>query len=282
MSTGLLPQVEFFGHCVSRLICGGNPFSGYSHVSAELDREMIEYYTMPNLQALLDECWRHGINTVQSRGDRHQMRMYLEHRLGGGRLNWIAQTASEFANIRANIAEIARYKPIAIYHHGTHTDNSWHTGSIDRVRDLIKAIHDQGLPAGVGTHIPEVIDCIESRGWETDFYMCCFYNLARQYKSAPAVDQAAYQRDRFPAADPLRMTAVMRQVRKPCIGFKIMAASRNCTTLQSTEESFRFAFAHIKPTDLVNVGMFQKYKNQVRENAGLVAKLLGSEAGPGV
>ena len=41
---------------------------------------MIEYYTMPTIQDLLDECWQQGINTFQSRGDRHQMRTYLEHR----------------------------------------------------------------------------------------------------------------------------------------------------------------------------------------------------------
>ena len=180
-----IPQVDFFGHKISRLICGGNPLSGFSHVSPALDREMIEFYNMPNLQALLDECWKQGINTFQSRGDRHQMRMYLEHQQRGGKMQWIAQTASEFADISANIAEIARYNPIAIYHHGTHTDNSWHTEKIDAVRDVVKAIHDQGLPAGVASHIPEVIEYMESGGWETDFYMCCFYNLARQYKSAP-------------------------------------------------------------------------------------------------
>jgi len=103
----MLPTVDFFGRKVTRLICGGNPLSGYSHVSAELDREMIEYYTMPNIQALLDECRRNGINTFQSRGDRHQMRAYLEHCLGGGHVQWIAQTASEFGNIVANIAENA-------------------------------------------------------------------------------------------------------------------------------------------------------------------------------
>lgn len=270
-----LPTTEFFGHRLSRLICGGNPLSGFSHVSAELDCEMIEYYNMPNLQALLNECWNQGINAFQSRGDRHQMRMYLEHQQNGGKMKWIAQTASEFASITANIVEIARYKPIAIYHHGTHTDNSWHSGTIDKVRDLVKAIHDQGLPAGVGTHIPEVVEYMETKGWETDFYMCCFYNLARQYKSAPAVDQEAYKRDKFPAEDPDRMTTVMRQVRKPCIGFKIMAASRNCSTRQTTEEAFRFAFVNIKPIDIVNVGMFQKYKNQVKENADLVRQILG-------
>ena len=270
----MLPHVDFFGKKVSRLICGGNPQSGFSHVSAALDWEMIEHYTMPNQQALLDECWRNGINTFQSRGDRHQMRTALEHRLRGGQMQWLAQTASEFSDLKAHVAELVRYQPLAIYHHGTHTDNSWHTGKLDAVHDVVKAIHDHGLPAGIGSHIPEVIEYIEEQGWETDFYMCCFYNLARQYKSAPATDQDAYQRDQFPAGDPPRMTALMRTLRKPCIGFKLMAASRNCTTPATTREAFRYAFANIKPGDLVDVGMFQKHKNQVAENAAIVRELL--------
>lgn len=273
----MLPQVDLCGHQVSRLICGGNPLSGYSHVSSDLDREMIEYYSMPNLLALLEECWKHGVNTFQSRGDRHQMRMFLEHRQNGGQMQWIAQTASEFSYISGNIAEIARYEPIAVYHHGTHTDNSWHTGEIDSVRDLLKAIHDQGLPAGIGTHIPQVVEYAEENEWETDFYMCCFYDLARGYKSAPAADQNAYANDRFPAEDPARMTAVMCKVSKPCIGFKIMAASRNCATPEATENAFRVALASIKPTDMVNVGVFQKHKNQVEENARLVGKILAGD-----
>jgi len=138
----------------------------------------------------------------------------------------------------------------------------------------VKAIHDQGLPAGIGTHIPQVVEYIEEKGWETDFYMCCFYDLARGYKSAPATDQNAYASDRFPAEDPVLMTALMQQVNKPCIGFKIMAASRNCSSRQAIEEAFRFAFANIKSIDMVNVGMFQKYKNQVAENAQIVRNIL--------
>ena len=271
----MLPTMDLCGNEVTRLICGGNPLSGFSHVSAELDREMVDYYTMPNLQALLDECWRQGINTLQSRGDRHQMRAVLEHRQGGGRMQWIAQTASEFASIPANVAEIASYGPIAIYHHGTHTDNSWHSGRIDCVRDIVKAIHDQGLPAGVGTHVPEVIEYAEEKGWETDFYMGCFYNLARGYKAAPAAERDAYASDRFPGEDPARMAAVLRHVQKPCLGFKIMAASRNCATADSTRQAFQFAFDNLKATDAVVVGMLQKHKNQVAENAALVREILG-------
>ena len=273
-----LPTIDFFGRQVSRLICGGNPFSGFSHVNAELDREMVEYYTGPNTQALLDECLAQGINTMQSRGDRHQMRAVLDHHLGGGEIQWIAQTASEFASIPANIAEIACYQPIAIYNHGTHTDNCWHRGDMDAVRDLVRCIKDQGLPAGVGTHIPEVIEHIEAEGWETDFYMCCFYNLARQYKSAPAVEQDAYARDKFPAADPVRMTAVMRQVNKPCLGFKFLAASRKCGSAEDLHAAFEFALGNIEPTDALVAGMFQKHKNQIAENAAIVRAVLARQA----
>jgi len=270
----MLPTIDFCGYKVTRLICGGNPISGYSHVSAELDWEMVAFYTMPNVQKLYSECWANGINTVQTRGDRFTMRAYLEHRLAGGRMQWISQVASEFASIEANIDEIARYEPIAIYHHGTHVDNSWHTGRIDEVEDILKAIHDRGLPAGIGTHIPEVIEYIEEKGWETDFYMGCFYNLARQYKSAPAAEQDAYARDHFPAGDPVRMAQTLRAVDKPCLGFNVLAASRNAQSPTDLRAAFEFAYANLKPTDAVVVGMYQKYKNQVAENARLVREIL--------
>lgn len=270
----MLPTVRIGDKDVTRLICGGNPISGISHFTNEMDWDMLRYYTMPRLQQLLDECWRQGINTFQTRGDRHTMRMYLEHRENGGRMQWIAQTASEFSDIYANIDQICDYEPIAIYHHGTDTDNSWHAGKIDRVADYLKAIHDRGLPAGIGTHIPEVVMYAEEHGWETDFYMTCFYDLARSYKSAPAVDRDTYAKEAFPDDDPDRMTATMRQIAKPCLGFKIMAANRKCGTPESVRAAFEYAFANIKPTDAVVVGIFPKYSNQVEENARSVGEIL--------
>ncbi len=266
-------MIDFFGHKVSRLIVGGNPLSGISHVSSEMDRDMLEYYTMPNLQRLLTECHEQGINTVQSRADRHQMRMFLEHKLGGGKMHWIAQTASEFADIPANVDRAVDFGPIAIYNHGTHTDNSWHSGNIDCVLDIVKHIKAHGLPAGVGTHIPEVVEFMEREGWPVDFFMCCFYNLARGYKTAPAVQQDSYAKERYQADDPKRMTSVMRAVKKPCLGFKIMAASRNCGSDEAVREAFHFAYQNIKPTDAVVVGMFPKRKDQVKQNAGFAREL---------
>ena len=100
-----------------------------------------------------------------------------------------------------------------------------------------------------------------------------FYNLARSYKSAPALQQKAHAEEAYPDGDPDVMTAVMRKTKKPCLGFKFLAASRKCATPESTREAFKRAFEHVKPTDALVAGMFPKHRDQVRENAGLAREL---------
>ena len=57
-----------------------------------------------------------------------------------------------------------------------------------------------------------------------------------------------------------RMCKVIRQVSKPCLGFKILVAGRKCTSAESVRAAFKFAYENVKPTDVVIVGMFRKYK----------------------
>ena len=42
-----------------------------------------------------------------------------------------------------------------------------------------KRVRDAGLMVGVSTHMPAVIDAVESKGWDVDFYAGCAYNLTR-------------------------------------------------------------------------------------------------------
>jgi hypothetical protein len=273
----MLPTIDLCGRPVTRLIIGGNPFSGHSHASAELDWEMARYFTQEQVLQTLAECERHGINAAQMRGDAFIMRAYLEHRERGGRLQWIAQTASEIANLKSNVRAIVRFGAMAVYHHGTCTDNLWHAGRIDEAAEALKLFHDAGLPAGLGTHLPEVVEYAEARGWEADFYMCCFYNLARREKTLPALGQNSRpEKELYPDDDPDRMTRVMRATAKPCLGFKILAAGRRCATPDDLRAAFQYALTNIKPTDAVVVGMFPKYRNQVAENVRLVREILGA------
>jgi hypothetical protein len=68
------------------------------------------------------------------------------------------------------------------------------------------------------------------------------------------------------------MYKVMRQTTKPCFAFKILAAGR--IDDPAVEEAFRTAYASIKPIDGVYVGMFPKRKDEVKENAEIVHRIL--------
>jgi len=48
---------------VTRMVMGGNPFSGFSHQGPARDREMIHYYTSESIMEALAKAEAAGINT---------------------------------------------------------------------------------------------------------------------------------------------------------------------------------------------------------------------------
>ncbi len=273
-SGAALPQVKLGAHSVSRLIVGGNPVSGNSHFSAQLSREMVDYFTAAHVKKLLQECEQAGINTWQSRGDRHIMRLLHEYRLEGGRIQWIAQTASEFADPPRNVREIAACQPVGIYHHGSRTDRLWAAGQIEQARELLKVIRQTGALVGLGTHIPEVIDHAESRAWDVDFYMTCVYNISRSREEAERLAGRKVAEELFWDPDREQMLARVRQTPKPCLIFKVYGASRKCGSAEEMLAALRLAFRYAKPGDAVVIGMFPKRTEQVRENCRLVVEAI--------
>ncbi len=270
-----VPQVAFGKSKISRLIVGGNPVSGNSHVSGQLSREMIDFFTAARVKSLLRDCESAGINTWQSRGDRHITRLLHEYRSEGGTIQWIAQTASEFADIPRNIGTIADMKPVGIYHHGSQTDKFWQAGKIEQARDLLKAIRQTGVQVGLGTHIPEVIDYVESKGWDLDFYMTCIYNLSRTPEEAEKVAGRLVNGELFWDPDREKMLLRVRQTSRQCLIFKVYGASRHCDTPEKMLAALKLAAGYAKPEDCFVIGMYPKQKEQVRENCRLVAEALG-------
>jgi len=269
-----LPLVDFGKHKISRLIVGGNPVSGNSHLNGKLSREMMDYFTAANIKKLLRDCEQAGINTWQSRGDKHIMRLLHEYRNEGGRIQWIVQTASEFADIPRNIREIAGMGAIGIYHHGSNTDSHWQSGKIDAVRDRLKSMRDAGVRVGLGTHIPEVIDYVESKDWDVDFYMTCVYNLSRPKAEAAKLAPRPVEGELFWDPDREKMLERVRRTRRQCLIFKIYAATRKCDSPEQMKAAMKLAFESAKPSDCVVVGMFPKHKEQVRENCRILRETL--------
>ena len=264
-----LPLVRFGEHELSRLVIGGNPFRGNSHKSDALNAEMWDYHQSGDR---VIEAWfegeRNGLTAMQARSDRYVMDWVRRYREAGGTLQWIAQTASEWngGDVPGNIRIVAGYDPIAIYHHGSLTDAFWKAGEVDKIKDWLKLIRDLGILAGLGTHMPEVLEYAEEEQWEVDFYMACAYNLSRQDRESYIVT-GKQSEEQYYDEDRETMAAVIRKTDKPCLFFKILAATRKCGTQETVREAFQWAFDHIKPNDVVNVGVFQKHHNQIALNA---------------
>ena len=263
----LLPQARFGEASVARLMVGGNPVSGNSHLSPALDQEMADYFSAANVKKMLFQCEHEGINVWQSRGDRHILRLLREYRNEGGKLHWIAQTASEFGDFRANARNIAAGKPLGIYLHGSLTDRLYQSGKAAEIPERLKILRDTGVRTGLASHIPEVIDLAESQNWDLDFYMTCLYNLSR-----PRVDG----KEHFDESDRPRMLARVRQTRRQCLIFKIYGATRRCRSEDDMRNALREAFAAAKPNDCVILGMFPKHADQVAQNARLVREVLST------
>jgi len=215
-----MPTVRLGDQTLSRLIVGGNPVSANSHVSNALSGEMRDYFTSANTKKLLAACERAGINTWQSRADRHIMRLLYEYRQEGGRIQWIAQTASEYGDLKRNLGEASALRPTGIYHHGSQTDKYWMSGRIDETREALKAIRQTGAQVGLGTHIPEVVDYAESKGWDFDFYMTCVYNLSRTPEEAAKVAGRPVKGEYFHDPDREMMLQRVSKTAKPCLIFR--------------------------------------------------------------
>lgn len=267
----LIPQVPFGPVSISRLILGSNPINGGSHLSSFVNRQMKAYFTPENVTALLRRCQEVGINTWQSSGgDWERWRRFHD---AGGRMHYLSLAHSD-PNRPNVVEELARAGVVGIAHHGEVTDSLFKAGRLDEIRDFLKRVRDSGVQVGVSTHIPAVLETIEDKGWDVDFYMACVYERHRTAKElekllghVPIAVGEVYL-----TSDPPRMCEAIRNTPKTCLAFKILAAGRLCDSPEQVEEAFRFTFAHIKPADAAIVGMYPEYSDQPGENAELTRR----------
>jgi hypothetical protein len=266
-----VPKTKFFHAEISRLVLGVNPFYGFAHYNSNFGNVMKEYYSADRVCAVMHQSTRFGINAFNyvhlDRGPQDWARFQAE----GGQMHLIIQVT---AGVDAEML-VRTLKPLALQRQGEVVDNAWQRGEMASVKEWCKKVRDLGVLVGVGTHIPEVIAKIEEENWDVDFYSGCVYNRRRtveQWKQALNGEVMEMSGDTYMQSDPPRMYKVIRQTRKPCFAFKILAAGR--IPERGIEQAFRTAFESIKPTDAVYVGMFPKFKDEVRENAEIVHRIL--------
>ena len=233
---------------------------------------MKEYFTADQTVTFLLDCEKAGINTHQFSMNDSTADVLRRVREAGSKMQFYGLHAG-----REAVAAVVRdTEPFALVHHGGVTDRLFAEGKSQDVHDYVKQVHDHGLLAGVSAHNPDCIKQIADEGWEVDYFMCCFYYLTRKHAggadgaAGPATLQIAYP---FYRTDPSIMTRVMRDVKQPCLGFKILGAGRLCANQTKVREAFRFAFENIKPCDGVIVGMYPRFFDEIGANANYTREL---------
>lgn len=263
-----LPHIKLGRHSVSRLICGANTFNGGSHLSTFVNQELKRYYTPEQILKTLRRCQQVGVNCWQS--GLVNVELYRRFVGEGGKMHYLALEINDAEKIRA----LVQGGSIGIAHHGEVTDRMFKKGDLGQVRDFLARVRDAGVLAGVSTHMPAVVDTIESKGWEVDYYMTCVYE---RHRTAAELEKLLGQApipvgEVYLPLDPPRMFKMIQQTRRPCLAFKILAAGRLSERPAWVEGAFRETFAALKPTDAVIVGMWDKFTDQPAQNAEFVRR----------
>ena len=269
-----VPKMKFGNAEISRLVLGTNPFYGFSHFTGNLDFAMRQWYTPERVVEVMHRANRCGVNAfnfVNLGRSGEDFQRFLDE---GGKMHLVAQILGD------PTPAYQRFKPLAMYRQGEEVDKAFHEGQMHGVREWCKKTRDLGALVGVGTHQPEVIALVEEQGWDVDFYAGCVYNRTRtraEWQRTLNGEAMEMSGDTYLKSDPARMYRVLRQTKKPCFAFKVLAAGR--IPDGGIEQAFRTAFESIKPTDGVFVGMWPYRKDEVVEDTGIVARILQPRVG---
>jgi len=249
---------------VSRFLLGGNPFSGFSHQSPERSREMVHYYSHENIKKVLFEAEKLGITGTILRTDPHIGRLLMEYWDEGGKLTWLAQTATEVGDNSTAVQKAINGGAKACHIHGGVMDHLVATGNTDEAKRAVDLMRKNGIAAGIAGHSTKVFEWAE-KNLDVDYYMCCYYNPTIRDERPEHVQGA---KEMYREEDRKAMTDLIKTLSKPVVHYKILAAGRN-----KPEDAFAFAATKMRPQDLVCVGVYHRDSpDQLRQNVELFNK----------
>ena len=276
-----MKTASFCGTQVSRMILGDNPFHGHSYIQEiYTSGDMVDYYTAEKCVRALFEAQDCGMNTFMALGNPFTLRVIHQYKNEGGKMHIMFQSYPPIA-LEVNIGQMMAYNPVAIYHQGTTFDDMFEKEQWDLMHKRFELLRSTGVATGFGTHIPEAVLQSEKEKWDVDFYMTCLYNARKTQRgrqssfiTGKANNIAFYPDDRFEMFDAVKKSS------KPCIVFKIFAGGqiflgKSSSEIPATTETYiKETYGNIKPNDITCVGVFQRDKNQIKENADIAKKYI--------
>jgi len=231
-SKATLPMGRIGDLEVSRILLGGNLLTHYTH-SRDLKyvyNLCAHYNTEDKIHETMALAEAHGVNTLSIHNPPGIVEMLKRYRQRyGGKMKWIICPIAEITDDMKVYADMTRELvdngTDAIYLWGVRADPLCAQGRMDLVRKAVEIAKDFGVPSGVGGHDLNVIVQCEKHNIPADFYIKTFHH--HNYPSAPKSHELKNAYNEVPGywcKDPAETIEVMKNVTKPWIAFKVMAA----------------------------------------------------------
>ena len=255
----MLPIVDFCGLRLTRLLLGANPFGGYSHQNRERDQEMVAYHTPERIRETWARAEAAGINAFVTNNETpHVIDTTAAYLADGGRLQWIAQVnRNKQPDFESALDRVKEIGASAAYLHGGAVDQLYLDQDADTLRRAVAHGQSIGLPMGVAGHSPLTHDWVNSLDI-VDFHVVCFFNCGSVHTGGG---------EQFRLQDPYKAVECIQRIAKPCIGYKVLGAGRMDAAM-----GFEFAYEHIKPGDVINVGMHRGDRDDMVETNVAIAE----------
>lgn len=268
---GQVPHGQI-GHVkISRLICGGNLISGFAHA-----RDLIyvssflrQYFTDEKVIETLRICEACGINTAILRTDKDTIRILNKYWKRGGKIQWLAQVYPKKSDLTNNIQIAIDNGAIGAFIQGNIADRFVKENHIDLIEKVISFIKSKGIIAGTAGHQLEVPMAVETAGIDVDFYMKTlhcrdYWSLQVEDKFTNVVDN---KHDNYWSMTPEKTIEFMREIKKPWIAYKVLAAGAI-----HPEVGFKYAFEN--GADFACIGMFDF---QIVEDVNILLDVLSGD-----
>ncbi len=251
-----LPVGKIAGMSVSRLLLGGNLLTHYTH-SRDLRyvyNLAAQYNTEAKILETLAIAESHGVNTLVIHTTPWTDAILRKYKKQGGKIQIImCPTAAVDPSMEAytkQVQQIADMGIDALYLWGVRADQLASKGKMDLIAKAVDLVKGYNLPSGVGAHDIDVVRLCEQHKIDTDFYIKTFHH--HNYPTAPRPNEIKGPTAEIPGywcSNPGDVIDVMKDVKKPWIAFKVMAAGAI-----NPANAFRYAFEN--GADHVLAGMF--------------------------
>ena len=189
-------------------------------------------------------------------------------------MNWLCLGKPDWDEHPDHIDHAAKSRPIGIAPHGALGEKLHRQKKHDVLTGLLKRIRDQGVLVGLSAHDPRLIETAEEKGG-TSTTICAAFITSLDPRTSFAGFWDRICRWARSTCPPIRRECSRRSRHDASRAWstRCWPPAGASATRPKCGAAFEEAFANIKPTDAVIVGMYQQLGDQVGENAAIVRSL---------